>query len=337
MPLTGLPNLRHSLLTALLLLAPGAFAEAQGRAGAPAIPSGRVVADSFWSPIIGTRKRFLIYLPPTYLASRGTRYPVAYYLHGHSGREDDWNVMGMLPAVMDTLVAGGMREMIVVMPDGDDGWYTTWNALGNLADCTRRPPARESAATYCVPWPKYDDYIARDLVAHVDSTFRTHAARAHRGLAGLSMGGYGAVTLALRYDDVYSAAASHSGVLGPLLGLEGDSTEAADIAVLLGRWPEWLLPSMRLAFGFLDLHGWTARDPARMVQRAHARGASMPALFVDIGVEDPFLHGNRSFARSVRAAGDSIVYRELPGKHDWPYWRLHVRESLAWLAARLSP
>lgn len=337
MPRHHFLRLRLPLVAAALCLAPASPADAQETAGARVVRSGEVVADSFWSPIIGTRKRFLIYLPPTYRASRGTRYPVAYYLHGHSGREDDWTAMGMLPALMDTLVAGGMREMIVVMPDGDDGWYTTWNALGNLADCTRRPPRPESAATYCVPWPKYDDYIARDLVAQVDSTYRTRAAREHRGIAGLSMGGYGAVTLALRYDDVYSAAASHSGVLGPLLGLTGDSTEATDIAVLLARWPEWLRPSMRLAFGFLDLHGWRARDPARMVQRAHRRRAAMPALFVDIGVEDPFLHGNRAFARAVRAAGDSIAYRELPGGHDWPYWRLHARESLAWLAAHLAP
>ena len=335
MPRIPFPTLR-TLCAAALVLAPAAAARAQEAGDAPVIRSGRVVADTFWSPIIGTRKRFLVYLPPTYLASRGTRYPVAYYLHGHSGREDDWNAMGALPALMDTLVAGGMREMIVVMPDGDDSWYTTWNALGNFGDCTRRPPPRESASTYCVPWPKYDDYVARDLVAHVDSSYRTRATREHRGIAGLSMGGYGAVTLALRYDDVFAAAASHSGVLGPLLGLEGDSSEAADIGALLARWPEWLRPSMQLAFGFLDLHGWTARDPARMAQRLRARGAAMPALFVDIGVEDPFLQGNRSFVRALRARGDSVVYRELPGKHDWPYWRLHARESLAWLAARIA-
>ena len=116
---------------------------------------------------------------------------------------------------MDSLVAAGRPEMILVFPDGDDGWYTTWNALNNTAACRADTLRREPAATYCVPWPKYDEYVARELVAHVDSSYRTHPRREHRGIAGLSMGGYGAISLALRYPDVFAAAASHSGVLSP--------------------------------------------------------------------------------------------------------------------------
>src|SRR5580765_444325 len=117
---------------------------------------------------------------------------------------------GRGPATFDSLVAAGMPEMIVVMPDGDDGWYTTWNWLGDWAACKRKPPRPDEAADrYCVPWPHYDDYIARDLVSYIDSHYRTRADRAHRGIAGLSMGGYGAIALALGYPDVFAAAASH--------------------------------------------------------------------------------------------------------------------------------
>ena len=126
---------------------------------------GSIVADTFWSAIMTTRKREVVYLPPSYLWTKGRRYPVAYYLHGAYGGEDDWTKMGRLATVMDSLIAAGMPEMIVVMPDGDDGWYTTWNSLGNFSECTQAPPKPQSAATYCVQWPKYDDYIARDLVA----------------------------------------------------------------------------------------------------------------------------------------------------------------------------
>jgi S-formylglutathione hydrolase FrmB len=301
------------------------------------IVQGRLVADTFWSAILTTRKRVVVYLPPSYAIAPTRRYAVAYYLHGAYGGEDDWTKMGRLNSVMDSLAATGAPEMIVVMPDGDDGWYTTWNSLGNLADCTRAPPARERAATYCVPWPKYDDYIARDLVAHVDSFYRTLPTRAHRGIAGLSMGGYGAVSLALRYDDVFSAAASHSGVLAPLLGTsDAAKGEATDVDSLRARWSAGLWPALRLAFGGRDLYGWTARDPARMAKRALARGAALPPLLIDAGKDDPFTPQSRAFVVAARALGGRVTYREWPGKHDWDYWRAHVGESLVWLGSRIA-
>ena len=340
---------RHALAAALFLAVNGVPASAitQAFVPRPASPKterppagtreGRLVADTFWSPILTTRKRFVVYLPPSYDSAPSRRYAVAYYLHGAYGGEGDWTKMGRLNAVMDSLVAAGAPEMIVVMPDGDDGWYTTWNSLGNFADCTRAPPARESAATYCVPWPKYDDYIARDLVAHVDSFYRTMPTRAHRGIAGLSMGGYGAVSLALRYDDVFSAAASHSGVLAPLLATSGAAKgEATDVDSLRARWIAGLWPALRLAFGGRDLYGWTARDPARMAKRALARGATLPPLMIDTGVNDPFTPQSRAFVTAARALGERVTYREWPGAHDWDYWRAHVGESLAWLASRIA-
>ena len=300
-------------------------------------PAGRIVADTFWSAIMTARKREVVYLPPSYASSPTRRYAVAVYLHGAYGGEDDWTKMGHLGAVMDSLVAAGMPEMIVVMPDGDDGWYTTWNALGNFSDCTRAPPKGQSAASYCVPWPKYDDYIARDVVAHVDSTYRTLPSRAHRGIAGLSMGGYGAVTLALRYDDVFSAAASHSGVLAPLLGMrDAQEGAATDVDSLHARWSAGLWPALRLAFGGRDLYGWTARDPSRMAKRALARGATLPPLMIDSGADDPFTPQSRAFVAAARALGESITYHEWPGNHDWDYWRSHVGQSLAWLASRIA-
>ena len=168
----------------------------------------RVAADSFWSQALGIRKQFIVYLPPSYDANAARRYPVAYYLHGMWGDEWNWVRAGGIDRTMDSLVAVGLPEMIVIMPDGDDGWYTTWNNLGNNAECRRgKPPGRQSETVdaFCVPWPKYDDYIARDLVARVDSLYRTIPSRSARAIAGLSMGGYGAISLALQYPDVFSA------------------------------------------------------------------------------------------------------------------------------------
>lgn len=309
----------------------------------PPLPfaAGRVVADSFWSQALGIRKQLVVWLPPSYAMAPSQRYPVAYYLHGVWGDETDWTRHGHLAQTLDSLVAAGMPEMIVVMPDGDDGWYTTWNWLGDWAGCRRDPPRRnEPADRYCVPWPHYDDYIARDLVSYIDRGYRTRADRAHRGIAGLSMGGYGAISLALAYPDVFSAAASHSGVVAPLLGASPQGADTAryarDIADLRGRYSEALWSTLMPAFG-KDIPAWTARDPLHLVQQLVMRGLSyLPLLYLDCGADDPFVTQSRYFARAARANGISTTYIESPGAHDWPYWRVHLTQSATWLATRIG-
>ncbi|MDQ3698557.1 MAG: esterase family protein, partial [Gemmatimonadota bacterium] len=318
---------------------------------------GTVRANTLWSQSLGTRKQYVVYLPPSYATDTARRYPVVFYLHGLWGNEWDWVRSGRLDAAMDSLARTCppddaarpalpcASEMIVVMPDGDDGWYTTWNALGNWSECQRQPMREgESVASYCVPWPKYDDYIAHDLVARVDSGYRTLARREHRGIAGLSMGGYGAVTLALRYPDVFAAAASHSGVLSPFYAgprpFEPPPRYATDVDTLQARAAR-LWPWMRLAFG-RDTAAWLARDPARLAGRlARAegeRGGPMPALRFDTGRDDQLVvDGNRAFAHELYTLGVPHHYVEFPGRHDWAYWRTHVEESLAWLAGLLAP
>ncbi len=309
----------------------------------PGIPnqalSGVVTADTLWSQSLGIRKRARVWLPPSYASQPQRRYPVAYYLHGAFGNEDNWLEQGRLGATLDSLVAAGMPELIVVMPDGDDGFYTTWNFLGDWPGCRRnRPPNAEPADAYCVPWPHYDDYIARDLVQYVDGHYRTIADRRHRGIAGLSMGGYGAIALAVAYPDVFSAAASHSGVLAPAAGggripLPRDRF---DFDSLRASWSTGLWQVLQPPFG-KDSVAWAARDPANLAARLMRRDtALMPALYVDCGAEDFLLHQNRAFRDALLKSGGQLLYREHAGSHNWDYWRKHGAESASWLAARLT-
>lgn len=301
---------------------------------------GQVRADTVRSEALGVQKRLLVYLPPSYERQRTQRYPVAFYLHGAWGAEDDWVTLGHIDRAMDSLIAAGLPEMIVILPDGDDGWYTTWNALNNTAACRADTRRREPAETYCVPWPKYDEYVARELVAHVDSSYRTLAQREHRGIAGLSMGGYGAVTLALRYPDVFAAAASHSGVLSPryagAVPYRSPTRYAPTVEALRPRYAPALWALMQPAFG-RDTTGWRARDPVVYAQQLLRAGNRAPSLFVDVGREDPFLEQNRAFRADLTALGIRMRYREWPGKHDWVYWRAHVGQSLRWMAELIAP
>lgn len=297
---------------------------------------GTVVTDSVKSNALGAWKKIVVWLPPGYARDTVRRHPVVYALHGLWGRETDWVRHGGIATVLDSLVAAGMPAPIVVMPDGDDAWWTTWHGLVDLPAC-RREPRDENADTFCVPWAKYDDYVARDLVAKVDSAWRTDARREARGILGLSMGGYGATTLALRYPDVFAAAASHSGVLAPLL--PGDTAAwagGAKARALAGWYGGRMWGTMRLAFG-ADSVSWTARDPVRLLDRLLARGTPVPALWADVGRDDRYAPMSRAWRDACTTRRVSLVYAEREGGHAWSYWRNAVTMSLPWLLGRLAP
>lgn len=301
---------------------------------------GEVREGTFHTRALGAVKRYVVYLPPSYERDSSRRYPAAYYLHGAWGTEDDWTRSGRLDAAMDSLIAAGTPEMIVVMPDGDDSWYTTWNILPNAALCRELVPEGQAVESYCVGWPRYDDYIARDLVRHVDSAYRTIPDREHRGIGGLSMGGYGAVALALQYPGVFSAAASHSGALSPLWRSR-DGVHVADDTIpsmdqVREAYGEALWARIRPAFG-RDSAGWLARDPSRRAWDLwYGDRERFPALYVDVGRDDFLLSQSQRFRDTIRGLGASLVYHEWDGGHSWDYWRAHVPESLHWMAGVLA-
>lgn len=310
---------------------------------------GRVVADTIWSQSLGVRKELVVYLPPSYDRDRARRYPVVVLLHGLWGDQWQWVRSERIATTMDSLVAAGLPEMILVMPDGDDGWWTTWFRLVDMRACREEtlrhrwtpasdPSSTEPSSSYCVPWAHYDDYVARDVVGQVDSTYRTLAHRDQRAIAGLSMGGYGALTLALAYPEVFGSAASHSGVVSLLYtGPEPftpPAREATELAALRAAWGG-LWWSVEIPFG--DVAGFRARDPATLAERVVRRGGTRrPALFLDVGTDDGLLSGNRAFHHRLNALGYTHHYSEWPGGHDHAYWRAHVRESLAWMARQFA-
>jgi S-formylglutathione hydrolase FrmB len=300
-------------------------------------PAGTVHEDTFLSTALGVRKHVVVYLPPSYATDSTRRYPVAYYLHGLSGTETDWVSKGSLDATADSLFAAGTPEMIVVMPDGDDGWYTTWAnqlAYRTCADTLRN----EAPERYCVEHERYDDYIARDVVQHVDQHYRTRADRAHRGIAGLSMGGYGALIVALHHADAFAAAASHSGVLSPMYTGSRPFAEPAryastvdDIRPVAG--PYW---SRYLTYWGTNLDRWRDADLTHAAELLVRRGSQLPGIFIDCGRDDGFVDQNRAFHAELTRLRVSHAYAEWPGAHTWRYWSTHAAESLAWMGTQIG-
>ncbi len=131
-----------------------------------------------------------VYLPPSYEAKRSQRYPVVYLLHGFTDDIDHWwgvkKHFVSVPDVAERASAAGLRDMILVMPNA----YTRYE--GSMYS--------NSATT-----GNWESYVAKELVAYMDSHYRTIAAPAGRGLAGHSMGGYGAIRIGMKHPEVFSS------------------------------------------------------------------------------------------------------------------------------------
>lgn len=300
-------------------------------------PAGEVREDAFSSSALGVRKHLVVYLPPSYGKDTTRRFPVVYYLHGLSGTETDWASKGSIDAAADSLFALGTPEMIIVLPDGDDGWYTTWVNQVSFRTCADTLRS-ESPDRYCVQHERYDDYIARDVVRYVDEHYRTLADRGHRGIGGLSMGGYGALSIALTHADVFGAAASHSGVVSPLYVGPHPFREPARYAsnaeeLRAAGGAYW---ARFQNFWGTDVARWRAADPARIAEAQRERNVRLPALFFDCGVDDGFVDQNRALHAELTRLGVAHSYAEWPGAHTWRYWSTHVRESLAWMGERIG-
>jgi S-formylglutathione hydrolase FrmB len=152
------------------------------------------------------------------------------------------------------------------------------------------------------------------------------------------MGGYGAISLALAYPDVFAAAASHSGVLAPMRGTSRREvpTESFSLDALRSSYGDALWSLFAGPFGS-DSAGLAARDPGRLAARLQSRNPRMmPALRADCGTGDGLLEQNRFFRDSMQRLGIPLEYAEQDGGHSWDYWRRHAPASAAWLATRLS-
>lgn len=263
---------------------------------------------------LGVRKHYKIWLPAGYDTLTSRRYPVIYMLHGLGGDEENWLGGGALDQAADQL----KLQAIVVMPDGDDSFY---------ANSATNPAAR------------YEDYMVQDLVGHVDATYRTIAAREARGIGGLSMGGFGALQLAMRHQDLYAAAASHSGVdallyLGPHPYVAGKVQLLEDVR----QWGLTIGPIGTLVRGIFgtDPANWRAHDPAHL---ARSLKDGDLALYLDCGTEDYFLlHDNAQYLHDILLErGVKHEWYLGPGTHTFDFWRERIDDSLAFFARSLTP
>ena len=310
-------------------------------AAAPA-HRGTVTARTFHSAALGVDKTYDVYLPAGYDGGT-THYPVFYYLHGLTGDERSWVKGGHLDEIADQL---GLAA-IVVMPDGDDGFYTDAVTPVDYDACMKDGtglflPMMQRHDKTCVHQRNYETYIVKDLVSDVDATYRTITRREGRGLAGMSMGGLGAFELAMRHPDEFAAAASHSGVVALLYA--GPHPYGTGIVTLVTDPSTWgrtgdpqvnqIGAWVRGLFGS-DLANWKAHDPASLVAKLQP---GQLALYLDAGTEDEFgLDAEAGYLHDL--LDDRKIEHEFfigPGHHSFDFWIPRLPKSLAFLRDHLA-
>ncbi|MEJ7848881.1 MAG: alpha/beta hydrolase family protein [Pyrinomonadaceae bacterium] len=256
----------------------------------------KVQNNSLNSKLMAREMPFRVMLPGNYSANKtdGPRYSVIYLLHGLTGHFDNWTDKTSLAE------HASKHNFIIVTPEGNNGWYTD---------------------SVSAPNDKYESYIVKELIPEIDKTFRTIADRDHRAIAGLSMGGYGAIKFGMKYPEMFSLAGSFSGALGAAafsekgIGAIGKSIDAI--------------------YGPLDSETRKANDIFQMVKEMKPeKMRSMPFLYVDCGTEDFLFKNNQDFVTLLVEKKVPHEFRQLPGGHNWVYWNSQVKEFLEVADAR---
>jgi len=234
---------------------------------------------SFASAALGREMLYRVYLPAQIPA--GQRLPVVYLLHGNGESYRAWsNYSGVAQYAA--------RGLILVMVEGNSSYYM--NAVEKPRD-------------------KYEDYLIRDLIADVEARFPAKPSRASRAIVGVSMGGFAAVTLALRHSDLFTFA----GAISPAI-------DVPERRFTWRRASQW--------WGFHSIFGpWrsaerAARDPFALVRLADVK--AVPYFYLTAGEQEPLLEPIQRFAGRLQARGIEYEFHTKPGGHDWGEWDAQI-------------
>ncbi len=282
---SGISNIRDEMKTVRLLVW-SLFITALLPFGLFAQSAVRV--DSFYAPSLARVKKFSYILPQPY--QKSSHYPILYLLHGYGGGYLDWSSRtGIRQYVRNA-------SLIVVMPDGENSWYV---------DAADDPSSR------------FEEYTTSDLPAYVQHRFPVDTTR--QAIAGLSMGGDGALVLAMRHPDRFRFAGSLSGAIT----VPHANADTTSLAV------KYLTASLLKAYGSRPGTFWDDHDVFFLFKRLTIRPS--PYVYLVIGSEDgyrDFIAAHHQFVDSLRVNKIAFEYHETPGGHSWKFWDREIQPLL---------
>jgi enterochelin esterase-like enzyme len=233
---------------------------------------GTVRERWFYSPELDRDMPYYIYLPPDY-GTADRKYPVLYMLHGLGGHREEWIAYGLINVVDQEITSGSLQPMIVVLPQGDKGYWTNHTGEG----------------------PLWGEYLYRDVVNMIDSTYRTIRAPQARAIGGLSMGGWGALSTAFLHPNIFGIVGAHSASLRPFDG---------ELPYLGGA------------------EEYATKDPLALA--VAAPGIEGLRIWIDAGEEDAWAARSRQLSQELRDRGIDHILQIYPGGHDYTYWSEHT-------------
>lgn len=220
---------------------------------------------------------------------------VLYLLHGFSGNTLDW-VTGS-----NVMELSRMYNVAVIMPSGENSFYLDRKGTGNL----------------------YETYIAEELPAYIKKTFHLSHNRENVWIGGLSMGGYGALRLGLKYCEQY----------GAVFGLSS-ALIIRDLSEMSKENP--LVQSMADYDYYLQIFGSPedilTRDvnPEWLVKRNQRENRKFPRIFMACGTEDILIKQNRQFRDFLQEQNVAVTYHESRGIHNWKFWNEYLEPAVQW-------
>lgn len=247
------------------------------------VPHGDVVTTWYHSDSAGADRRLSVYLPPCY-GKESRKYPVLYLLHGSGGDETAWLDLGHVARIMDNLIARGEAEpMIVVMPNGN---FSKQAAPGETPEnLAFRPVMTNMLTDY-----KNGAYemAFTEIIGFIDNKYSTIPDRQHRAIAGLSMGGFHSLYIALNYPGWFDYVGLFSA------GLMTD------------------LNTDREAY----------RDEDAKLARLSELGCEL--FWIGIGKDDFLYEANTDFRKRLDSMGFDYIYHESERGHIWANWRQYL-------------
>jgi enterochelin esterase-like enzyme len=270
---------------------------------------GKVLESrDFKSTILGRNVRYSVYLPAGYESSPTRHYPVVYLLHGMPfapvDSETDWIQQGSADRLIDeAITTGRLPPMILVMPDAKTTWYQ------NSSDGKIR----------------YEDMLIGEFIPFIDRTFRTRQQRLFRSVVGLSMGGYGAMMLAMRHPELFSAAAA----LSPGIRTEQELAATSDAEyerIFAPLYGAGLQGEARLN------EPWRTHSPLALAKNLPIAQLRNTRWWIDIGDDDFLSQGSDALHSVLKQREIPHEYRVRDGEHNWIYWRTGLIDALEFVA-----
>jgi len=273
--------------------------EAQSMASQSKVYENGIVKSSILKEDI----KFSIYLPAGYENSNRS-YPVVYLLHGRTDDHTAWIQFGEMQKIVDEAISSGkIAPAIIVMPDAKLTFYMN-DADGNY---------------------RYEDYFIRELIPFIEKNYRCRSKKEYRGVAGLSMGGFGSLLYSIKYPDMFAACSALSAAV------------RTDEEIIT-------MPDEQYDNQFAAIMGGTKKGKDRitdfynknsilyLVKNMPENQKNSVRFYLDCGDNDFLYKGNIALHTLMSDLNIPHEFRVSDGVHEWEYWRTGLSDALSFIS-----